>query len=83
MEIDKEKVSRDLKSLKSSMEVLSKESSALTPSNEQLLGLAFERGEEVKDRVTGKRGKIIAGERAYIVVSVPGEKGGGSVPSGT
>jgi len=73
--LDKERAGAQFRNLKKSAEALSKETSSTTPSKEELLGLAFKRGEEVKDSVTGKRGKIIAGQRAYTPVSVPGTEG--------
>jgi hypothetical protein len=68
MILDTEKMFRDLKTILATTESLSKESSLTTPSPEELMGLQFKRGEEVIDRATGKRGEIIAGQRAYFSV---------------
>jgi len=37
-----------------------------TPSREQALGLSYDRGETVIDKVTGKGGEVIGGTRAAI-----------------
>lgn len=53
-----------------------KEKGKLKPSQrEEILGLKFKKGEEVKDNVTGKRGTIIAGSRAITGVQGTGNKG--------
>jgi hypothetical protein len=37
-----------------------------TPSREQALGLSYDRGEVIVDKVTGKEGEVIGGTRAAV-----------------
>ena len=42
---------------------------------EEVAGLAYRRGQVLKDKITGKEVKILAGKRASITFSGPGRGG--------
>lgn len=71
MILDKEKIARDLKAAQDSMKKLSVESSSAEPTSEQVQGFAYNRGEEVIDRASGKTYTVIAGKKVSIVLPIP------------
>jgi len=76
MRLDEDRIAAQAGALISSMEELAKESSLKDESEHKILGLKYEPGEVVTDARTGRRYKIIAGQRATFTVQVPGPEAG-------